>query len=386
MIKSIQAARYLLAKRRPYLASAIWSMTVIETEALDTAGIDARWKLYLNPQAVSRWKPEAFADILYHLVLHLLRGHPERMKLFPEEIGTIAADLEINDDLWKENVHLPEPIVLPKHFNLPDGKLAEWYARKLLEQAIPIELEKRGYGGNCGSGASGHEAPWEEPGGWGEEGISPEAGKAIRRIVAQSILEHQKSQGYLPAHLQRWAEDILESKVDWRKELPNLVRAYVAQRAGAIDFTWQRPSHRSQITRVILPTLRGGIPRVSIVIDTSGSMDSQDLRTCLSEVSGIIRAVGGKVHVLVADAEVHWVGEVFNPKEIELIGGGGTSMKVAIEEAIESRPDCIIVLTDGYTDWPQSSDVPVIAGMITKPDASPPPTPDWMKRLEIVYD
>jgi predicted metal-dependent peptidase len=42
---------------------------------------------------------------------------------------------------------------------------------------------------------------------------------------------------------------------------------------------------------------------------------------------------------------------------VEFAGGGGTSMPVGINRALEDKPkpDIIVVITDGYTDWNETA-------------------------------
>ncbi len=112
------------------------------------------------------------------------------------------------------------------------------------------------------------------------------------------------------------------------------------------------------------------VPKVAVVVDTSGSMSDAELSRCLGEIKGIISAsgVGGKsIYVLSVDAAVHKVQKVVNVKDVKLFGGGGTDMEIGIKSAAKYKPDVIIVLTDGYTPWPEEKivDSKVIACIIS---------------------
>jgi predicted metal-dependent peptidase len=190
----------------------------------------------------------------------------------------------------------------------------------------------------------------------------------------------------MPAGWERWAQSVLEPTVDWRRALTGAVREAAAWASGAVDYTYQRPSRRSTAMRgVILPSLRQPVPRVAIVVDTSGSMADGQIAAALAEVSGVLRAVGiggNRVTVLSCDAAVHVVRAVRSIGEVQLAGGGGTDMRVGIEAALPSRPHFVIVLTDGYTPWPESplTSTRVIAGVIGTGAAEPPP---WITTIHI---
>jgi predicted metal-dependent peptidase len=180
---------------------------------------------------------------------------------------------------------------------------------------------------------------------------------------------------------------VLEPTVDWREVLAGSVRRAVGSASGAVDYTYQRPSRRAASQPgVVLPSLRRPIPTIAIVIDTSGSMGDQELAAALSEVAGVLRGVGirgNRVTVLSCDAAVHVAQRVTRAEQIELHGGGGTDMRVGIATALDlpQRPDVIVVLTDGFTPWPDEPSGPrVIAGLI---GPSAPLPPDWIESVHI---
>ncbi|MGW4297317.1 VWA-like domain-containing protein [Micromonospora chersina] len=174
--------------------------------------------------------------------------------------------------------------------------------------------------------------------------------------------------------------------VDWRRALTGAVREAAAWASGAVDYTYQWPSRRSQVLRgVVLPRLRQPVPRVAIVVGTSGSMSDGRLAVALAEVSGVLRAVGiggNRVTVLSCDAAVQVVRPVHTVGEVRLAGGGGTDMRVGVTEALRHRPHIIVVLTDGYTPWPATppESARVIAGLI---GADAPAPPDWITTVRI---
>jgi len=216
--------------------------------------------------------------------------------------------------------------------------------------------------GRCGSCATGQPEPWEE--GPPSEGTSPGIGHAeaelIRRDIARQIKEHIQDRGTVPGHWARWAEEKLRPKVDWRRELAAAVRHAVADVAGASDYSYRRPSRRQgQVGNgdVILPALRRPVPSVAVVVDTSGSVSDTMLAQALAEVSGILKTAGQRegVHVLACDSQVHTCRKVFQPRQVQLTGGGGTDMGAGLAAVAKLRPapQVAIVITDGYTPWPE---------------------------------
>ncbi len=73
MDQRIRDARYLLARRFPYLRSAVYSMRVIERSLPDGAmAVDNRWNLYYDPEQISEFTPEQIMTALLHESWHLL--------------------------------------------------------------------------------------------------------------------------------------------------------------------------------------------------------------------------------------------------------------------------------------------------------------------------
>jgi predicted metal-dependent peptidase len=123
-----------------------------------------------------------------------------------------------------------------------------------------------------------------------------------------------------------------------------------------------------------------------VVIDTSGSMGDDDLTAALAEVTGVLRGVGvhgNRVTVLSCDADVHAVRRVTSIEQVELLGGGGTDMRVGIDAALTGPepPNVVIVLTDGHTPWPDTAPpCRIIAGLVGE---APPIPPPWIATVRI---
>ncbi|MEU9399635.1 VWA-like domain-containing protein [Streptomyces sp. NPDC048242] len=380
------AARYKAAEARPYLASALYALTVVAAERVPTMAVDRHWRCYVSPAFVEDTAVDELAGVWVHEVAHLLRDHHGRAERLPAaDQGdplrvNIAQDCEINDDLLADGLRLPAGRVEPALFGLPSGGLFEGYLRGI--PTIPRHHL------NCGSGAHGVPAPWELGERDGPARIGPVEAEALRRQTAQAIRAHRRSRGTVPAGWRRWAEEVLEPTVDWRKALSGAVREAAAWAGGAVDYTYRRPSRRTPALggRIVLPSLRRPLPRVAIVVDTSGSMGEDDLAAALAEVSGVLREVGiggNRVTVLACDADVHAVSRVTSVDQVELAGGGGTNMVVGISRALAAaeRPNIVVVLTDGLTPWPREPvSCRLIAALIGPSAPEPPP---WVETVRV---
>ncbi|MEV0271209.1 VWA-like domain-containing protein [Hamadaea sp. NPDC050747] len=378
------AARFRAATDRPYLASALYSLTVVESQTVPTMAVDRHWRCYVSAEFVDRLPVAQLAAVWLHEVAHLLRDHHGRASLLPpgqrrdHHRVNVAQDAEINDDLLADGQPLPEERVDPARLGLPTGLLFEQYL-----PLLPAHIHSH----DCGSAAHGVARPWDLPG--SDAGsVSDVESQALRRSTAAAIRQAARGRGSVPDGWVRWADGVLEPVVDWRRALTGAIREAAAWAAGAVDYTYQRPSRRSAALRgVVLPRLRQPVPRVAVVVDTSGSMDSEALATALAEIGGVLRAVGiggNRVTVLSCDAAVHVARRVSTVGEVVLAGGGGTDMRIGIDAAIAvpDPPAFVIVLSDGYTPWPDEQLVRtrVIAGVIGEGAPEPPP---WITTIHI---
>ncbi|MEW1803633.1 VWA-like domain-containing protein [Streptomyces virginiae] len=379
------AARYKAAEARPYLASALYALTVVPSDGVRTMGVDRHWRCYVSPAFVEATPVALLAGVWIHEVAHLLRDHHGRAERLPAADQrdhvrvNIAQDCEINDDLLADGLLLPEGRMEPRLYGLPTGGLFETY----LPGVPPTP-----HGPDCGSGAHGTPMPWELGEGAGPARVGPVEAEALRRQTAQAVRAHQRARGRVPEGWARWAEELLEPSVDWRQALAGAVREAAAWAAGAVDYTYRRPSRRTPALggRVVLPSLRRPLPRVAVVVDTSGSMGPDDLAAALAEVTGVLREVGvggNRVAVLACDADVHAVTRARSAGEVALAGGGGTDMRVGIGAALAmpDRPNVVVVLTDGYTPWPdETPSCRLIAALIGE---TPPAPPSWVETVRV---
>ena len=382
----LAAARLWGAVRFPYFASALFASSVVAAPGLGSIAVDRSWRLYVDPELVDRWTAEEIGTVLVHHVGHLLRDHAGRADALgiderSEGDWVVAADAEINDDLvGSDAIRFPVDPIVPRALECEPGGFAEDYFRKIRGKGVCP--------GECGSGADGRRRRWERDAD-GIPKITPATGHLLRCKVAADIRKCAgRHPGDVPLGWQRWADGLLEPKVDWRKALGAAVRAGFAAVAGCVDYTYSRPARRGSVAiPVVLPSFRKPLPRVAVVIDTSGSMSEDLLGAALSEVEGILRAVGlarDRIHVLACDTQVHRIQRVTSTRQVELFGGGGTSMGAGIASALElrPRPSVIVVLTDGYTRWPVSGPkaTPVVVGLLGRGDW---PGPDWAKVVRI---
>jgi predicted metal-dependent peptidase len=436
----LRAARVYAAERVEWLAPALYAAApVISDELPAPAAIDRFGRVYFNPRWLERLQGDVLAQVGFlwaHEVWHWLREHGLRREELRAEpsLWNLACDLEINDYV-PDGLQMPDfgggvSGATPQLYGLPAGKLAEWYYRELRERgqgqqkkartgmSVPqagegtartgISVPQAGEGAartgmsvlrewDEGSGVHGQARAWELPAESEEAHTLGDFDRhSLREEVAKRVLEAQKTRGTLPAGMVRWAEETLRPRVNWREQLKRVVRGAISEGFGQrLDYSLRRPNRRSEVyAPLIVPALQGEYrPRVAVVVDTSGSIGERELAQAMAEVRAVLEQLRTRITIIPCDAVPYEAVQVLTRRDWEvargkLKGGGGTDMPAGVEAAkrLKPPPDAILVLTDGYTPFPDKPPQPkepaVLWGIWKLGDESPPkpPCPPWRAR------
>jgi predicted metal-dependent peptidase len=440
--KILRVARFIALRTRPYFAQALCAISLREKPGIGTMACDAHWRVYYDPQTVRAWGPQNTAVGLLHEIGHLLHRHHARAKALgvtadSAREANLAQDAAINEHLLcgcSAGLALLATDTTPAKLGLPGGKLWEEYFAQLRQkqqgqqgqqgqgngegQSSQQGAEAQGQGQSqgqgqgqgqggkggqpgkgrsCGSGATGVREAWEDAppsddaGAQGEgsaPGLNEAEATAVIRGTAEAVKKHAAEHGRgSVAGWEGWAaETLAPPTVPWQRVLAGAVRAAVRHAAGAVDYTYSRPSRRSSaVASVVLPSLHRPIPEVALVLDTSGSMGDADVAAALAEINGVCKVVGAPVRAVTCDMVVHTDAAVQRAEQVKVKGRGGTDMRVGFRRILAERRkkpcNVIICLTDGDTPWPSRAEVPadvkVIVVMIGKFSRNAH-APSWM--------
>lgn len=380
------AGRLAAVQAAPYLATAVLALEprVVRTPGStgDQEGdcyaypVDRGWRVQVDPVRLAVTPAPELGYWLLHQVTHLLRDHGRRGERHgAERRWNAAADLEIGDDL-PEAMRPPEALV-PDRFRLPEGRTAEEYWRSLAGRDLSDMFVCRAHLGPVEHHGSG-------------PAVGAEEARLIREDTARRVAGRARAHGDVPRGWELWARGVLAPVVDWRRELAAVLRRALGSTAGRVDHTFQRRSRRDGVVDgVILPGLRQPRPAVAVVLDTSQSMSERHLGRAAAELGGIIRSSGVAlrgVDVLCCDATAHRAGRVLDARSVRLVGGGGTDLRegIALAEVLRPRPDVVVVLTDGWTEWPERPPprTAVVVGLVGG-EIRPPA---WARTVDIPLD
>jgi len=380
----------------PYLAHALYALVAVPSDDVERMTCDEYWRVYVNPSWLEAAPVSMVGAELAHITWHLLADHANRARDQDVDRSTArlwdqCADVTISHTLQPDGLR-PPPLPTAADLHLRDGlSVEEYFAMKSrLTTLAAKDTRPLGPGEGCGSGADGiprrHElGPDSDLG-----AVSQVEARAVRERVAIEYREQARARGDVPGDLLRWIEQTLHPRVPWQPLLSGAVRRGIGWAAGRGDYTYQRPSRRAgSVPGVVLPGQHRQVPRISIVVDTSGSVDDELLAQALGEVDGAIAALGlpgSHVSMYSVDAAVHVAQRVRRARDAHLVGAGGTDLRVGLKAVVDERPrpDVVIVFTDGGTPWPQTPPpgAAVIVAVLGRVGWELPRTPEWATRVE----
>lgn len=407
----VMAARIVAQARWPYLSTLLFNLKIVESHQLPTLAVDDGWRMYYSPSFVMEQTAEALATMVLHEALHCVNQHGPRFRALSQSrhlhvTWNFAGDVGINHVL--DRAQMPwgdfEPLRFT-HLSKFDVN-PEMGTEKIFFTIVDYydeHPEEADQFTDCGSIIGGEARDYEiARSDTDNPAIKSDQQDVIRDQVAQEILKHAYSKGIgsIPGELLRWAQELLEPTIDWRKALAGAFRTSLATVLGRRDYVYTRPSRRQSAMRIgnheiILPSMRKPAPpAIAIIVDTSGSIGNDEITLFLSEVDGIVKANGISqgVTVIPCDADIGEIQKLRSRGAItslKLSGGGGTDMGVGIAAAGKLRPTpkIVIVLTDGFTPWPTSlpKGVETLIVCLTA-EESLSTTPNWAKTILIEKD
>lgn len=347
----LESARWRACAVAPYAAPAIAAATLVITDKLPavTMACDKHYRVYAHPALT--WSIQELAWVWLHETLgHLVRGHCEVSRAFDPQRANIAQDLEIESWEWSDaRVKRPQGGLHPSRMNppLPVGMTWRWYYDRLPDD--PSEQEKACGGAenvpDCGSGASGGARPYEGEAP-ADSKIEKTQAQAIARQVAENVqAARMKGAGNIPRGVAVWADtELAPAKASFTQRLKMVVSR--ASKPGMTDMSGNMRERRD----LLQPRWQTPAPRVAIIADTSGSMCGADGGVVLRAINQVI-AYAGEATVYYCDTATH-VQKARRGQKLKPLGGGGTDLSEAVKLAEKSKPDLLVMVTDGDMRWP----------------------------------
>lgn len=314
----------------------------------------------------------------YHKMLRHLTTWSNLHKIDPK-LTNMACDYVINlaiTDRDKGGSVVSMPKINGKAIGLLDRRFAGMNTKQVFD-ILRQEQKSQPKGGGGGEGdpgegsASSDGAGFDEHDWEGAKALSKQEqeslAKEIDSAIRQGQIAAQKMHGKGAGNQMRELDELMAAKVDWRELLREFVTAVCAGRDMS---SWRRPNRRFLGTDTYMPTLVSErVEHLVIGIDTSGSIGGPDLTRFLSEVADIAERVKpNKIDLIYWDHAVAshesydaaTVGSLIDSTRAR--GGGGTdpTCVAAYLEKEKIKPECIIMLTDGYVGQWGNWDAPIM--------------------------
>jgi predicted metal-dependent peptidase len=374
--RKLQKAKISLM-RDPKFALLSGVMMIGSTRVVDnipTACTNGRDELYGRKFVQSLKEPE-LNFVVAHEAGHKMYRHMTTWKRLHEEDGRLAnnaMDYVINlmlKDLDPTNRTIVMPIYRDGPMKGKQMGLCDERFRGMSTKQVFDILKQEKESGNAGGDGDG-DGEGMDLHDWADaNGLTPEEVKELERDIDQAIrqglMAHEKVAGKGTGLSNRELEELLEPKVDWREVLREFVKATCSAKDTS---SWRRVNRRFLSTGVYMPSMIGEkVGHLTIGVDTSGSVGGRELAEFLAEVKGIAEEVKPeKVDLIYWDGAVaaheeyseHDVANIVSSTKPK--GGGGTSPSCVSSYLNEQKikPECVIMLTDGYVgsdwgnDWP----------------------------------
>jgi len=405
----ITKARLRAKSWMPYLQHVWKMMRLVETDKVPTMAVDEAARLYVNPAFVSSLSIDEIAYVLLHETLHVVLSHCHRLReLFPDcgeherYVWNISTDLVIQQMLKRHHQSaegegyikidgcvpgIDPPLPFLQVPGLTRDQSSEKYMSLLLS-IVPKQGQKSGGGkpgddgkkmldpADAGSNSDGQPKPWEIPSTGNQRALV----KQQLRKVEEEIKEIESSSpGTVDGNITKAIEARLHKQPDPFLELRRVVGTQTSGRGGTKLFTYARPSRRQQPGGTIKAGYRTLVPSCSIIIDTSGSMQGLETKALTAIAQGLKRVE--RPRVVAYDTRCQDAKNITSLKQFKFVGYGGTNMTKAIEEEDERRPDAIVLVTDGETNWPTTpTRSRLIVALVKRSHYSAPPS--WAKVID----
>ena len=207
---------------------------------------------------------------------------------------------------------------------------------------------------------------------WEAADLSDEERKSLEKDIEIAIRQGRQLAGKMGGNKPRFIDDILAGKVDWRKELAEFIKEVMA---GRDETSWSKMNRRMFHIGNFPGSVSTTCGRLAIAPDMSGSIWGPILSQFMGEIKKLCQELKpAGVDILWWDTEICGV-QSFEPDQfdnldnlLKPVGGGGTDVNCVFNWLDSSRlnHEVVVVLTDGYTPWPDTpSPIPTLFACTT---------------------
>lgn len=361
----------------PFVHEILFLLDKKPSTRIGTMGVwveDDKMKLVYNPYFVGMLETSELVYVLTHEVFHLVLHHctkrrPDDPK--QKELYNKAADLAVNS-LIEENVRRTMPVnkktgekigLLPSTYGFEPMLSMEQYVQLLRDQE-----NENGGGSGSGEVLDSHDG-WEE---------SDLVDDVIREKV-DSISKNERVWGTISSDLQETILAAQRSQVSWTKYL----RHYLGNMLSAsYAHTMKRPDRRFGYP--YSGRKRAYTDRKLVAIDTSGSIENEELSQFLTEINKLAEIQ--PIDLVLFDTSIKSKVMPFERRRVsfDFFGRGGTDFQEVMDLAQKMKYHSLIILTDGFASAPTKPGFVKDFLWVITGDGQPPV--EWGQVVHVVPD
>ena len=312
----------------------------VPTAAVCRDGINC--KLLVNKDFWNSLTDTQQLAILKHELMHICFKHITMHVDFDNtELFNIAADMEVNSYIDG----LPDGHIDASNYGLGYKKGTKYYYNALKSQSSENQQSSNLPSlGNSETGTGDHN-PWSDFD--TSDSVKQLVEQQIDHLAKQAAESIQRSQGTIPGELTEYIKKLFKQKkpiFNWRQ--------YFRRCIGTINDITLKKTRKKESLR--FPDSSGikhkKKTKILVAIDTSGSVNGQELCDFFSEINHIYKA-SAVIDILECDTKINSKYQYSGKFDGKIHGRGGTSFTPAIEYYNQNRKEytTFVYFTDGYS-------------------------------------
>ena len=406
VLRKMIRCRSRILKQYPFYGYLVMHLQLGVTDC-GTACTDME-HLMFDPDFAERLSDDEMIFVMLHEVLHCALSHCTRSRNYHTELFNIAADIVVNSNiLYSMGIQEFEVAGIPAMHTTPDGQEGYHFSAEEVYRMLPQNnvagVSIDGAGGPSGSMVSDENSEDSSnnalSGGMSVAGTESSIDSFDSHDIWSSVEENDAatdkwknltteggkkySSAEMPLSVREYILELeREAQVDWRTVLQDFIQLY----HDRFDYSFSPSDRRYTWSDFVMPAFSEQdderIENLWFCVDTSGSISRDLLSEVLSEIRQAVllfEHLSGKLSFF----DTHVTDPIPFEDEEDLLdipaaGGGGTSFSAIFRYlkgfSEEDMPSAIIILTDGYCDYPNESaalDIPVL--WIIYDNAADPP-------------
>ncbi len=406
--RKLAAARTRLILDKPFLGALVLRLPLEAARApwCTTTATDAR-KIYYNPDFIDSLNLSQVQFVLAHDALHCGLSHFARREHRDAHRWDIACDHAVNQLLKEDKLQPPEGSLYDDDYaGMTAEEIFPFIPDDTNEETLDQHLYDNNQGASTGDDTDDEPTNHSDPNATdssknsnnsdehkdnnGNENGQNEADETGSTAEQNTQLSDDHSSGDTDRPLPLTTQEREQLNIQWQQRLAGaaqqasqagkmsgsaerlinkLLRSSIPWRtllarymsgSARVDYNLMRPSQRRE-GDAIMPSLHARQINLVIALDTSGSIEEDELDEFVAEVNAIKGLVNARITLLACDAQLDengpWIFEAWEqlvlPDTVQ--GRGGTDFNPVFTWVSNNdiQPDLVIYFTDAKGRFPQ---------------------------------